>query len=159
MYSKVAIFLLSASFASVQCWPSGAPEGACESMTPSHGNNRPKPPNGAPFVVSQSTGKYQPGDKVVVTVRGHGASFKGLMVQAFDPNTFEVIGKFEPGRGLKMLDSCSSVSHSDRKGKRAATLVWQAPANKQGNVAFRATLVQRFSEYWAGIPATIDQAS
>lgn len=85
-----------------------------------------------------------------------GISFKGLMVQAVDVNTNTPIGLFEAGKGLKTIDSCSSVTHSDRRGKRAATLVWDAPKDANGQVAFRATIVQRFSEFWTGLESDVN---
>lgn len=83
-------------------------------------------------------------------------SFRGMLIQAYDPTTGQTVGKFQSGRGLKTIDSCSSVSHSDRRGKRSATLIWDAPANGQsGKVLFRGTVVQRYSEFYEGIESTI----
>lgn len=45
-------------------WPSGAPEGACESLTPSHGSNRAKHYSTSPFTLTQSYSDFQPGEKV-----------------------------------------------------------------------------------------------
>ena len=89
----------------------------------------------------------------VVVRAPNGVSFKGLLVQAVDPSTNQPIGTFEPGRGLKTIDSCSAVTHSDARGKRSATLVWDAPQGTAGRVAFKSTLVKRFSEFWTGIEA------
>lgn len=75
------------------------------------------------------------------------------MVQAVDSESKQPIGVFEPGRGLKTIDSCSAVTHSDPRGKRAATLVWDAPQGASGRVAFRATVVKRFSEFWTDMEA------
>lgn len=92
----------------------------------------------------------------VVVQAPPGMSFKGLMVQAVDADTGNPIGVFESGRGLKVIDSCSAVTHSDRRGKKAATLVWDAPNHANGRVAFRATVVQRFSEFFRGLQADIN---
>ena len=91
-------------------------------------------------------------------VRGpQGTSFKGLMVQAVDENTNQPIGSFEGGRGLKLIDSCSAVTHSDNRGKRSATLVWNAPRGATpGRVAFKGTVVQRFSEFWTGLQSDVN---
>jgi len=79
------------------------------------------------------------------------------MVQAVDINTNQPIGLFEAGRGLKVIDSCSSVTHSDRRGKRAATLVWDAPRDSNpGQVIFKATVVQKFSDFWTGIESDVN---
>jgi len=138
-------------------WPSGAPESTCNTLLPSHGSNRPKPATSSPFVLAQSHQDFEAGDKVKVTLKGpRGVSFKGLIVQAYDPQTNEPVGSFQAGRGLKTLDSCGAVTHTDRRGKRSATLLWQAPENSNGKVGFRATVVQRFSEFYRGLEAVID---
>jgi len=141
----------------VWTWPSGAPESTCETLLPSHGSNRPKPANTSPFVLSQSHQDYEAGDRVKVTLTGpRGVSFKGLLVQAYDPQTNEPVGSFQSGRGLKTLDACSGVTHTDRRGKRSATLLWQAPSNSKGRVSFRGTVVQRFSEFYHGLNADVN---
>lgn len=94
--------------------------------------------------------------KLVMVTSNAGVPFKGLILQAFDPNNGELLGRFEAGRGLKTLDSCAAVTHSDRRGKRSATLVWEAPINRQGQVAFRATVVQRFSEFFVGLDSVLE---
>ena len=90
----------------------------------------------------------------VVVRAPNGVSFKGLIVQAFDTDSNQPIGVFEPGRGLKTIDSCSAVTHSDPRGKRSATLVWDAPQSASGRVSFKMTIVKRFSEFWTGIGAS-----
>ena len=92
----------------------------------------------------------------VVVQAPPGVSFKGLIVQAIDATTGQPLGLFEPGRGLKVLDTCSAVTHSDRRGKRAATLVWDAPQNGRGRVAFKASVVQRFSEFYTGLQSDVN---
>ncbi|XP_015793482.1 putative defense protein 3 [Tetranychus urticae] len=140
-------------------WPSGAPENACNTLSPGHGANRPKSPSSSPFVIIQSHSDYKTGDSVQVMVKApEGLSFRGMMVQAYDPSTGQTIGKWQEGRGLKMINSCSAVSHSDRRGKRSATLVWDAPEDRQsGKVAFRGTIVQRYSEFYEGLESTLSQ--
>ncbi|XP_053211662.1 putative ferric-chelate reductase 1 [Panonychus citri] len=140
---------------SINSWPSGAPEKTCSSLRPVHGANVAKTLDTSPFTLTQSHQTYQPGEKVRVDLKAStGQSFKGLMVQAYDPSTDKPIGKFLPGRGLKTYDSCSSVTHTDRRGKRGAMLIWEAPKDVSGKVAFKGTVVKRFSEFYEGIKAT-----
>ncbi|KAL3205137.1 hypothetical protein MRX96_040892 [Rhipicephalus microplus] len=73
-------------------------------------------PDGAP-----SKAHYNPGDIVTVTVTTSGPSFKGFIVQGFNPQTRE-----------------------------AATLNWKAPLNS-GPVMFRATVVKSFTEFYANL--------
>lgn len=92
---------------------------------------------------------------LVVLKSPSGESFKGLMVHAYDPTTHQPLGTFIPGRGLKTIDSCAAVTHIDNRGKRSATLIWQAPADRSGKVSFIATVVQRYSEFYVGLHSKI----
>lgn len=76
------------------------------------------------------------------------------MVQAYDPETGQTIGSFQQGRGLKVLEQCSAVTHIDRRGKKSASLLWDPPSHGGGRVAFRGTIVQRYSDFYEGIDAT-----
>lgn len=69
----------------------------------------------------------------------------------------EPIGKFLPGKGLKTLDSCSAVTHSDKEAKKTATLVWEAPSDLKSKeaVMFKATVVQKFDEFYMNIKSTL----
>lgn len=70
-------------------------------------------------------------------------------------------GKFLPGKGLKTLDSCSAVTHSDREVKKTATLVWEAPAELKSKEAFmfRASVVVKMEEFYTGIKSTLASGS
>jgi len=149
--------IILGSISAVISWPSGAPEKTCDSLLPKHGENRAKSANSSPYILTQSHQEYEAGERIKVTLNApKGASFKGLIVQAYDPHTNAVIGKFEAGTGLKTIDSCSAVTHTDRRGKRSATLVWTAPNTSSGTVAFRGSIVQRFSEFFTGLQSSVD---
>lgn len=83
-------------------------------------------------------------------------TFKGLVVQATNEKG-ETVGKFLPGTGLKMLDSCSAVTHSDREAKKTATLVWEAPSDLKAKetISFKGTVVHKFDEYYMNIKSTL----
>lgn len=78
------------------------------------------------------------------------------MVQAVNEKG-EPKGKFLPGKGLKTLDSCSAVTHSDREAKKTATLVWEAPADLKSKEAFmfKASVVVKVDEFYTGIKSTL----
>lgn len=69
----------------------------------------------------------------------------------------EPVGKFLAGKGLKTLDSCSAVTHSDREAKKTATLVWEAPTEMKAKepISFRATVVHKFDEFYMNIKSTL----
>lgn len=82
-------------------------------------------------------------------------TFKGLIVQAVNEKG-DPVGKFLAGKGLKTLDSCSAVTHSDREGKKTAMLVWEAPADMKTKetIGFKATVVHKFDEFYMNIKST-----
>ena len=156
MFIFTCLTLVSLLVSSINSWPSGAPEKTCSTLRPVHGANVAKTLDSSPYTLTQSHQTYQPGEKVRVDLKAlTGQSFKGLMIQAYDPSTDKPIGKFLPGRGLKTYDSCSSVTHTDRRGKRGAMLIWEAPKNVSGQVAFKGTVVKRFSEFYEGIKSSV----
>ena len=83
-------------------------------------------------------------------------TFKGLLVQAINEKG-EPVGKFLAGKGLKLLDSCSAVTHSDKEAKKTATLVWEAPADLKAKeaVMFKATVVHKFDQFYMNIKSTV----
>lgn len=77
-------------------------------------------------------------------------------MQAIDEKS-EPVGKFLTGKGLKLLDSCSAVTHADREAKKTATLVWEAPGDWKSTraVAFKATVVHKFDQFYTNIRSTL----
>lgn len=96
---------------------------------------------------------------VTLSSPGDKTTFKGLLVQAVNEQG-EPVGKFLAGTGLKLLESCSAVTHSDREPKRTATLVWEAPAELKGktSVTFKGTVVHKFDEYYMNIKSSLATA-
>ena len=60
----LSIFILVSSLGEFHSWPTGAPEEACETLTPQHGANRSKAPSQSPFTVTQSQNSFEPGDRI-----------------------------------------------------------------------------------------------
>lgn len=56
------VLLLLVTFAS--SWPSGAPDTACSTLTPRHGENVGKSGSSSPFSVTQSQSNFASGDRV-----------------------------------------------------------------------------------------------
>lgn len=67
------------------------------------------------------------------------------------------VGKFLAGKGLKLLESCSAVTHADKEPKKTATLVWEPPSDWKSKrpVAFRASVVHKFDQFYTNIPSTL----
>ncbi|KPM03647.1 Reeler domain containing protein 1 [Sarcoptes scabiei] len=149
---------ISLCFYSVRTWPSGAPEKTCPTLLPRHSGTPAKEANESPFMMEQSNSHYKPGDQIKVVLKSpQNVPFRGLMVQAIDPESGQTIGSFSPGRGLKTIDSCSSVTHSDNRNKRAAILVWNAPTDgKEGHIIFRGTVVRKFDTFYKGLISLVN---
>ena len=62
--------------------------------------------------------------------------FRGFFFQARDAQTDEWIGNWQQSPNTKSIPECSSITHADPKDKTSATFIWQAPANKHGQVYF-----------------------
>ncbi|XP_050034881.1 putative ferric-chelate reductase 1 homolog [Dermacentor andersoni] len=148
MAALLLVVLLVAAVA--RAFPDGAPVGACDSFMPRHGTTAALPNPTTPYAVVQSKAHYNPGDIVTVTVTTSGPSFKGFIVQGFNPQTREVIGEFLGGPGTHVIPQCSAITHENNRNKKAATLNWKAPLNS-GPVMFRATVVKSFTEFYANL--------
>ncbi|KAL1414578.1 hypothetical protein MTO96_007363 [Rhipicephalus appendiculatus] len=149
MAALLLVVLLVAAVA--RAFPDGgAPVGACDSFMPRHGTTAALPNPTSPYAVVQSKAHYNPGDIVTVTVTTSGPSFKGFIVQGFNPQTREVIGEFLGGPGTHVIPQCSAITHENNRNKKAATLNWKAPLNS-GPVMFRATVVKSFTEFYANL--------
>lgn len=137
-------------------FPSGAPDHACKDLKPGHGVEPTSGP--APFqLTAERDAVSAAGDQIKVTLgSSSGTTFKGLIVQAINSKD-EPIGKFLAGKGLKLIDSCSAVTHSDKEPKKTATLVWEAPADIKSSdkITFKATVVHKFDQFYSDIKSTV----
>ncbi|CAN7940941.1 hypothetical protein HPB47_024916 [Ixodes persulcatus] len=148
---KVAVLGVLLLVQATRGFPDGAPVGACDSFMPRHGTTAALPNPTSPYAVVQSKAHYAPGDIVTVTITTSGPSFKGFLVQGFNPQTREVIGEFLGGPGVQLVPQCSSITHENSRNKKAATLNWKAPHGTSGPVMFRATVVKSYSEFYANL--------
>uniref|UniRef100_A0A2P2I8J2 Ferric-chelate reductase 1 homolog n=3 Tax=Hirondellea gigas TaxID=1518452 RepID=A0A2P2I8J2_9CRUS len=133
----------------------GAPDSACTSMKPSHGSNAPQSSN-PPFQITPGDVSVDGGKKVTVTLATATptGSFKGFFLQARDSNTSQPIGTFvtDQYKYLTCLPGFNNVvTHPNPVLKVSVVLEWAAPANYDGEVAFRATVVQDYDNFWIGI--------
>uniref|UniRef100_A0A1B0CE66 Reelin domain-containing protein n=1 Tax=Lutzomyia longipalpis TaxID=7200 RepID=A0A1B0CE66_LUTLO len=104
----------------------GLPDGAPPDTCPIHT---------LPYQVVASSNVYGPGATIHVTISG-GDVFRGFFIQARDAQTNEWIGEWQHSANTQTIPECSAITHADPKDKVQATLIWQAPSNKQGQVYF-----------------------
>lgn len=62
--------------------------------------------------------------------------FRGFFFQARDAKNQEWIGEFLEVPNMKALPECAAITQADNRDKTQATFVWQAPADREGQVFF-----------------------
>ncbi|KAK2706518.1 putative ferric-chelate reductase 1 homolog isoform X2 [Artemia franciscana] len=142
----------------VEGFSRGAPDAACTHMIPGHGGS-PKPLP-APFAIAADKVAINSGENVQVAIGSLPSSpglFKGFLINARDATTNEVIGTFEvplddSGRLMKCSGGTQNgVTHANNARKQRVVLTWQSPANFEGDVVFRGTFVEDYSNYWVNV--------
>ncbi|XP_051882228.1 putative defense protein 3 [Pristis pectinata] len=127
--------------------PGGAPASTCGSMAPAHASISPQT-GSSPHSVNASVGNG------TVEVRIMGPTYKGLLLQAREPNMNVAVGTWStPPMDTKTL-ACfnsenSSITHSNTKDKSSNVVyTWNPPSNNCIKVAFVATVAQSKETYW-----------
>lgn len=132
----------------------GAPLTRCDSMLPGHaGSSVQQSP--APYNLSR---ELQQDNTVKVTLTGS-SPFKGFFIQArrADDQDTLVPGAFTVSddalvQTLNCEDKQSSaVTHQEKSEKSQIVVTWTPPSDWDGEVVFRATVVQSYMTYWERI--------
>ncbi|XP_076355010.1 putative ferric-chelate reductase 1 homolog [Tachypleus tridentatus] len=134
---------------------SGDQPQACKNIIPKHGESPQQSPS--PYILS---GKIKPGsngDVVQVTLSAsEGERFKGFLLQAHlkDDPSHIIEGSFIEN-DMSLVINCntekSAVTHKNTKEKRKFTTTWMPPANFNGEVVFRGTVLKDFKTFWINI--------
>ena len=99
---RILVFILVTR--GLQGYPKGAPEEACDSLTPRHKDNKAQDNTNSPFKVELHATKIQSTDSLQVRIEvkegQQKLTFKGLMVQGLEEDTGKVIGTFKLLDGL-----------------------------------------------------------
>jgi hypothetical protein len=74
---------------------------------------------------------------VEIFQRSNDANFKGFIVQALNAQTHQPIGHFISTPGMKPVEECSAITHTDSRPKKGVNLVWEAKVKEPGEVIFR----------------------
>jgi len=157
-YAVIAVLCL---LPAVLCNTSGPPvlryADLCTDMIPVGHNNgvsQAVDQDAPPYTVTTTSDKYAPGSTVRVTISGSGSGsnyVKGFFVQArrTDParNNDVAIGTFSGAPANTQLLRCHGVEnsawgHSNSEARTTITAIWNAPAQDQGPLEFRATIVK-----------------
>ena len=127
-----------------QClsFPNGAPEDACDTLTPGHRRFRPQL-SVPPFKLWADKTTVEGGDRVRLTLAALGTTpFRGFIIQARDAAMQGIrVGFFRPAEGLRTMNCGdgfrNSVTHNSSLDKRTVSVFWTAPEDFQGEVFFR----------------------
>ncbi|XP_072023784.1 putative defense protein 3 [Amphiura filiformis] len=146
-------------------YPSGPPSSACTSLQPTGHNSSPQTVN-SPYQITLDSDTYSPGQTVRVTLSGvSDTAFAGFIVQARRKDEFKdtttSVGSFSsPPTGTKLMachnNQVGTWTHSSNADKTTVTIEWTAPGTFEGDMAFRATVVQGPAQtYWENVLSTI----
>ncbi|XP_061586224.1 LOW QUALITY PROTEIN: putative defense protein 3 [Cololabis saira] len=136
------------------CYPNGAPTGACEDMLPRHVGVLPQPSR-APYALPTNMRTYQPGVHVTVTIVG--PDYRGVLVTGASTNALG--GWMLPPPDTTFLQ-CSgnaqgAVSHANTNLKgNSSVYTWVAPDTVLSPDYFMATVAQPRTVYWINVRST-----
>jgi len=130
----------------------GAPDAACQAMTPGHSHT---PQTGSPpALMKVLTSRLKPGETVDIELEGLDSTrFMGFIMQARDANNTELqIGSFVAGDEAKYM-TCgrgihNSLTHRSSNAKEKVSARWRAPSDYEGEVVFVFTCLTDYTTYW-----------
>lgn len=134
----LAAFMLQLSDAR----PNGAPERACQSLTPGHKRQPQNSP--IPFDITPLNSTISLGEIVSIEIKAKSKPFCGFIIQARNvllPH--DIVGNFAPSTDkLFRLMNCNggtenSATHTSPVLKSGVSLKWQAPAGFTGSVVLK----------------------
>ncbi|EFX77693.1 hypothetical protein DAPPUDRAFT_305368 [Daphnia pulex] len=155
-YLVIASALVAAQ---VTAFPGGAPRSACASMAPIHMLFGAQSGD-VPFTLSVSSGESNSASPVTVTLQATGdADFRGYMIQARSGTETTGVGSFSAeGSQGKTMDcpggTANAVTHSSRVRRKNETFLWTPPADFQGQVTMKATVVVGFRTFYTELHST-----
>lgn len=173
MLLKLVIFSLCLKV--VLTFPDGAPEAACETLTPVHGLNQPNPMDN-PIEIIPEFSHIHAGDLMSVDLRVRNDTifgplqFRGFIIQARidDPNmgvAGRVVGSWELSEGARHVPCTafppnSVATHTSNSDKTFVRLLWRAPTNVFQDVVVRFyySIVWMVPVFWTNtvsIPITV----
>lgn len=149
----LSVFLTLALICGCSCYPTGAPESACNTMTPSHGV--PPQNTSSPYVIQFSSSNFSIDSNFTVTIssKDGNTSFKGFLVEVFtDQPKSSQLKESEFKVPENAHPTCNGgATHSNANIKHVIELQWQPTTSFTGKVKFRATIVQSYTVFWKNV--------
>ncbi|XP_061177112.1 putative ferric-chelate reductase 1 homolog [Saccostrea echinata] len=134
-------------------YPSGAPESACDNMTPIHG--APPQTTSSPYVITMSSSHLTTENNLTITISSKDGqtTFKGFLLEVFTNLSSPI--RFTGGE-FKVPDNAKrrcigGATHTDHNPKLLCILSWNPTNRFKGIVKFRATVVQSLKIIWKNI--------
>lgn len=155
---KLIIVLICSLITNLTAYPSGAPSGVCQSMTPIHGGIQPQNTI-PPFQLNVSVNKVKYDEIITINITGSEINykFKGFIIQARNSNN-TAIGEFVNlnTEYVKSMDcnGISSITHSNANLKSNITVEWRSPSNYKGKFHFYVTIVESLPIFWIKVQST-----
>ncbi|XP_054628584.1 putative defense protein Hdd11 [Dunckerocampus dactyliophorus] len=148
--------LLLQVLSSVRAYPSGAPTGACEDMTPRHGVPAQSSPS--PYVLITNSRVFQPGKAITVTISG--PEYRGVLLEARSGNSFFALGTWQnPPPDTKFLQCTDNpygaITHANTNVKGNATVYSWMPPDIVTPVYFVATVAQQRTVFWVNVRSNV----
>ncbi|XP_005795010.1 putative defense protein Hdd11-like [Xiphophorus maculatus] len=141
----------------VDCYPNGAPTGACKDMMPQHAGVVPQT-SPAPYTILTNMKRYLPGMPVTVTIIG--PQYRGVLLEARREHFNDAYGSWKiPPPDTKFLQ-CSgnpqgAITHANTNLKSNTTVYTWIPHDIMHPVYFMATVAQQRTVYWINVRSNI----
>jgi len=133
----------------------GAPDSACQAITPGH--SHPPQTEASPAQLTLSASYVAPGDKISLELSTtDNSTFKGFIIQARNMRLKDQqVGSFILSGEAASYMTCgrgihNSITHRKAQDKTSIRAQWMAPSDFEGDVIFRFTFLKEYKTFWVG---------
>ncbi|XP_060563735.1 putative defense protein 3 [Ruditapes philippinarum] len=133
----------------------GAPMGACDTMTPSHGAVAQTSPSS--YTITPSSSTFDCGESISITLSG--GTFKGFLCQArLDVNGSSTVGTLEESDGSSSTtNKCAgkaSITQNSGTDKTTLQFTWTHSGESTEDIYIVCTVVQTQIVFWENVAST-----
>jgi len=156
LYSLCTFLLVTTNLDHVSSFSMGAPDSACQAITPGHSHSPQSGESPADLVISKNW--VVPGQLLELELKTKdNSTFKGFIIQARNlklkdqqVGSFVLSGEeasyMTCGRGIH-----NSITHRKSNSKSSILAKWMAPSDFEGDVIFRYTFLKEYKTFWVGM--------
>ncbi|KAL8577657.1 hypothetical protein ACOMHN_060768 [Nucella lapillus] len=138
----------------VDAYSAGTPDSACASMIPGHGPSRLLHNNPFPVITVSSTTYSSLQTIYLVMEPRANVQIKGFFIQARPANDTDAdtrFGTFIADEESKTACNHGALTHRRSAERYSILVTWRAPPGPVGDIKFRATVVNTYSDYYTEI--------